>query len=105
MASAVEIVEGTKVELGFDAEARQALTQLVETKKEIARLEKEKKQAEATLREKIGNAEFATFGGVNAFHIVNVNGTSIDREILEKGFPEALEAALKVTPYSKLLTA
>lgn len=105
MAEAVAIIEGTKVELGFDAEARQALAQYNEAKAEMARLEKAKEDAEAILRAKIGNAEFATFGGVNAFHIVNVNGTSIDRKVLATAFPEALEASLKVKPYSKLMTS
>lgn len=84
---------GNSIELGFDAEARQALKAFVEAKRAETEAKKAKEAAEEILRAKLGLNESATFGGVKAFKIEHRKRVDINRTILRDAFPEAFEAA------------
>jgi hypothetical protein len=103
MATAVETIEGTKVELGFDAEAREALAKYAEAKRVKAEAEKVIAEADALLRDKLGNAQFATVGGVNVLTMVNVTERiDLDRKALQEKFADAWKACSYKNPYSFL---
>jgi len=92
-------VVGSGVELGFDKESREALKAFVEAKALEAEAKKQKEQAEAILRAKLGVNEVATFGGVIAFKIEHRNRQDLDRKVLKEAFPEAYEKSLYDNPY------
>jgi hypothetical protein len=80
-------VKGKTIELGFDAEVREALEifrNALEAKKAA---DKAKTEAEAILRAKLGDAEFATIGGSNAFKMAQVIMERVDNAKLLEQFP------------------
>jgi hypothetical protein len=77
-------VKGKTVELGWSAEVRQALEMYrnaLEAKKEA---DKAKAEAEVILREKLGDAEFATIGGSKAFKMSGHYGKSGQRKVVSR---------------------
>lgn len=94
----IPTVEGTKVELGFDHEVREALKAFVEASEAKARAEKIKKEAEAILRAKIGTAEVATIGGAVAFKLMYINKREVDRDKLNL-YPEVAQEVFYDNPY------
>lgn len=103
MVTTTTTTPGTTVELGFDAEAREALAKYAEAKKAKADAEKAIAEADALLRVKLGNAKFGTVGGVPVLSVVTVeNRVDIDRKTLKERFVEAWEACSYKNPYSFL---
>jgi len=91
--------KGTSVEVGFSAEARQAIADFTEAAKAEKEAKAKKAQAEEILRKAIGLAEFATIGGVAVYKIEHRNRTDFDRDVLKKAFPEAWEKTSYANPY------
>jgi predicted phage-related endonuclease len=89
----------SSVELGFKAEARKALADFTEAKDLAKRAEALKKESEAKLRELLGDATEATFGGVIAFKLVDKSSSYIDSKKLAQDYPEAYEATRYTTEY------
>jgi predicted phage-related endonuclease len=103
MATTIATIEGTTIELGFDAEAREALAKYAEAKKAKANAEKVIAEADALLKEKMGKAQFGTVGGVPVLSVVTVeNRVDIDRKALKERFAEAWKACSYKNPYSFL---
>lgn len=103
MATTIATISGTTVELGFDAEAREALAKYADAKKAKADAEKVIAEADALLRQKMGNAQFGTVGGVPVLSVVTVeNRTDIDRKKLQELFKDAWAACSYKNPYSFL---
>jgi hypothetical protein len=63
-------------------------------------LDEQKAAAEAALREILGDAEVVAVEGEDIFKLAHRTNSSVDRETLQKVFPEAYEATLKKTPYT-----
>lgn len=89
----------SSVELGFKPEARKALADFAEAKDLAKRAEALKKESEAKLRELLGNATEATFGGVIAFKLVAKANNYTDAKKLADEFPEAFQATRYITEY------
>lgn len=89
----------SSVELGFNSEARKALADFTEAKALADKAEALKKEAEAKLRELLGQASEATFGGVVAFKLVAKTNTYVDSKKLANDFPEAYEATKYAREY------
>jgi hypothetical protein len=92
-------LKGTSVEVGFSAEARQAIADFTEAANAEKEAKAKKAQAEEVLRKAIGLAEFATIGGVAVYKIEHRNRTDIKRDVLKTAFPEAWEKASYENPY------
>lgn len=95
----------TKIELGFKAEARQALAKFLEAKTAEANAKALKAEAEATLRTLLGEATEATFGGVLAFKLIAKSNTYLDSKALKTTYPEAYEAVKYETAYDFIKVA
>jgi hypothetical protein len=92
-------VEKKTVEVGFNAEVRQAIA-LFQQAKEAEKVAKaQKAEAERVLREALGDAQVATVGGVKAYSLVNGSNRHADLAKLEAEFAEAYEATVKTTAY------
>jgi predicted phage-related endonuclease len=89
----------SSLELGFNPEARKALADFVEAKALADKAEALKKEAEASLRQLLGQAKEATFGGVVAFKLVSRTNTYVDSKKLATDFPEVYEATRYTTDY------
>lgn len=92
-------VSGSSVEVGFNAEVRQAIADFAEAANAEKEAKARKAAAEKVLRSAIGVAEFANVGGVPAFKIEHRNRIDLNREVLRSAFPEAFEAASYENPY------
>jgi hypothetical protein len=92
-------VKGTSVELGFDAEAREALRIFKESLQAKKDADEAKAKAEVILRAKLGNAELATMGGEVVFKILAVSKQDPDRQILKEQYPAVFEAVMKDSSY------
>jgi hypothetical protein len=92
-------VKGTSVELGFDAEAREALRIFKEALQAKKDADEAKAKAEVILRAKLGNAELATMGGEVVFKILAVSKQDPDRQILKEQYPAVFEAVMKDSSY------
>ena len=90
----------SRVEIGFNAEARTALAKFVEAKRLEAEAKALKAEAEAQLRSLLGEATEATIGGVVAYKLVERANTYTDNEKLQELYPEAYEAVRYSTPYN-----
>jgi hypothetical protein len=90
---------GTSVEVGFDKETRQALAEFVDASNAEKSAKERKANAEVILRAKLGLAEFATIGGVQAFKIAHRNRTDIKRDVLKDSFPEVFAEVSYDNPY------
>lgn len=88
----VSTQEGTSVELGFDTEAREAIAIFTQAKKAKAEAEKVLAEVDAILREKMGEAEYVTVGGVKVLKLVKVARQDIDRKALRADYEEVANA-------------
>ena len=90
---------GTKVEVGFDKQARQALKEFAEASIAEKEAKERRANAEVILREKLGLAEVATISGSPAFKIAHRDRTDIDRKKLQEQFPEVFAEVAYSNPY------
>jgi hypothetical protein len=95
----------TKVELGFNSEARTAIAKFLEAKQLEAQAKALKTEAEATLRKALGDSTEATFGGITAFKLIARTNTYVDSKKLIADFPEAYEATKYETEYDFIKVA
>jgi hypothetical protein len=86
------------------AAAEKALAAFTFAKDAIKAYEEKKAEAEAVLRELLGNADIAIIGGVERFKLAHSTNSKIDRKVLQELFPEAFEATLVKTPYTFIKT-
>jgi predicted phage-related endonuclease len=94
-----------KVDLTNQAAATEkALAAFTFAKDAIKAYEEKKAEAEATLRELLGDADVAIIGGVERFKLAHSTNSKIDRKVLQELFPEAFEATLVKTPYTFIKT-
>ena len=94
-----------KVDLTTQAAvAEKALAAFTFAKDAIKAYEEKKAEAEAILRELLGNADIAVIGGVERFKLAHSTNSKIDRKVLQELFPEAFEATLVKTPYTFIKT-
>lgn len=70
----------------------------------IKALEEQKTNAEAALRELLGDADAGTIAGVTRIKVAHSSNSKIDRKVLQAAYPEAYEATLVSTPYTFLKT-
>jgi hypothetical protein len=61
-----------------------------------------KAEAEAILREMLGQSLEATVNGIVALKVQSRSNSHIDKDTLKSAFPEAYEATLVTTPYTFL---
>jgi hypothetical protein len=94
-----------KVDLTNQAAATEkALAAFTFAKDAIKAYEEKKAEAEAVLRELLGDADVAIIGGVERFKLAHSTNSKIDRKVLQELFPEAFEATLVKTPYTFIKT-
>lgn len=86
------------------AVAEKALAAFTFAKDAIKAYEEKKAEAEAILRELLGDADVAIIGGVERFKLAHSTNSKIDRKVLQELFPEAFEATLVKTPYTFIKT-
>lgn len=91
--------EATKVAKAGQAIA-DAVDRYAEVKALVATLKEEEEALKALILEAFGDAEVLTHYGVEVARISHRNRKSNDAKMLEKLFPEAYSATLRVTPYS-----
>lgn len=87
------------IEVGFNAEARNALIKFAEAKALAKQAEEMKAEAEAILRAILNGNTEATIGGAKAFKLESRKTSRCDSKQLQEQFPEAYEATLRVTEY------
>lgn len=85
-------------------DAAKALAKFIAAKEAIKALEEQKADAEARLRELLGEAEVAVINGVERFKLAHRTNSKNDRKVLQEMFPEAFEASLVTTPYTFIQT-
>lgn len=95
----------TAIELGFNADVRKALKAFNEAKALADKADALKKEAEAILRQALGEATTATIGGVTAFQLVSRSNTYINTKALKVDFPLAYEATQYQTAYDFIKVA
>jgi predicted phage-related endonuclease len=88
----------------LDESAEMLIVAFNDAKAAIKALEGKKAEAEAALREMLGDAEVGTINGVERVRIVSRVTSKIDRDLLKTGFPEAFESTYVQTPYTILQT-
>lgn len=93
---AVTTTSGT-VELGKDIE--QAIALFNDAKEAIRTLEKQKKEAEALIKEAMGEATIGLIDGVERVKISFTTRTDLDKAKVKEIFPEAYETCLKTTTF------
>jgi predicted phage-related endonuclease len=69
-------------------------------KEAIKALETQKAEAEAALRELLGDAEVGVINGIERVKLARSSNSKIDRKALQAGWPDAYEATLVSTPYT-----
>lgn len=92
-------VEKKSVEVGFSREVRQALIAFQQAKEAEKQAKTAKTEAEAILREALGDAQIATISGSKAYALIAGSNRHADLAKLEIEFPEAYEAVVKTTTY------
>lgn len=93
------------VEVGFNAEVREALANFVLAKADEKQAKERKESAELILREALGNADHATVGGVKAFSLERRSREVIDQKRLKEEYPEIFALLVKVTKFDFVKTA
>ena len=93
------VVTTTKTSIEVDAAVAEALTIFKEAKATIKQAKVAQEHAEEILRAAIGNAEFATIDGVEAFKITHRSTPQVNRKLLKEAFPEAYTAVLYDSPW------
>lgn len=90
----------------LDDQAIAVVDEFIRIRAEIRKLEKLKKHAEAVIYEALGDAQRGIApDGTEVIAVSHRERTGIDREVLEKEFPEALKAAAISTEYDVLMTS
>ena len=89
----------SNIELGFNPQVRQALSDFQKARELAKEAEALKAQAEAILREALGENLAGNIGGAVAFKIEKRSRTNINAETLKVEFPDAYEASKSVTEY------
>lgn len=84
---------------------RKALADFIQAKADEKSAKERKANAEAILREALGDKTVAFVGKTKAFSLVASKTTSFDREVLERDFPVAFATTLRVTEYDYIRTA
>ena len=97
-----QVVTTTSTTTELSAEAQVALKQFADAKEAIKAFEAQKDQAEAILREALGNAEVGKIDGVSVVKVAKRERKGTDAKVLAEKFPEAYEATLTVTAYTFL---
>ena len=87
----------------LDESAEALIVAFNDAKAAIKALEGKKAEAEAALREMLGDCTAGTIGGVERITISLRNMSKIDREALKAAFPEAYSATLVEGNYTVLL--
>ena len=95
----------TAIELGFNSDVRKALKAFHEAKELADKAEALKKEAEAVLRQALGEATEATVGGITAFKLISRTNTYVNAKALKVDFPEAYEATQYETAYDFIKVA
>lgn len=93
-----------QVEVGFNAEVRQAVALFNEAKDLAKRAEALKAEAEAVLRTALGENTIATIGGVKAFSLEHRQRTNINGKALAEKFPQAYAEVTTTTEYDFIKT-
>jgi hypothetical protein len=94
-----------KVELGFNADARQALAEFLEAKAVIAQATAKKEAAQKVLFELVGENNQATFGGVLSFKVIDGKNRHADLKVLEEKYPAIFAEVIRTTEYKQIRTA
>lgn len=89
----------TEVEVGKKAQVVEALANFRTAKDLAKRAEALKAEAEAVLREALGNAKVATVFGVVAYKVEERSRTTIDTETLKAQYPEVFAEVRGETRY------
>lgn len=92
----------TVADLGADAE--EIIVKFNEAKRLMKAAEAAKKEAEALLRERMGDALVGQINGVDRVKISERATTTVDRDTLKSAFPEAYEVCVGTTAYTILTT-
>ena len=88
----------------LDIKAIVALDEFIEAKKAKKEAEKVMRDAEAKLRNALGEALTGNVNGVPAVKVVASKNSHINKEVLETEFPEIYAQTLVTTPYTYLKT-
>jgi hypothetical protein len=94
----IEVVSDVVDVTGTDA--FEALEQFKAAKAAIKALEEQKDEAEARLRELLGDAEIAEMNGQVLYKLAHSTNSKIDRKLLGDLYPEALAQTTVKTPYT-----
>jgi predicted phage-related endonuclease len=97
-----QIVTTSTTAVELNAKAQKALADFSMAKATIKALEAQKDEAEAILREVLGNAEAGMVNGKVAVKVAQRVRKGTDAKVLAEKFPEAYEATLTSTAYSFL---
>jgi predicted phage-related endonuclease len=89
------------VEISGDVAAM--ITEFVQTRDLIRSLEGAKKELDAAIKEALGDAEVGTLDGTVRIEVSHRSRETADSTVLKEAFPEAWEAAKKVTDYTVLV--
>lgn len=81
-------------------EAEAAIQQFNEAKRVIKAMEQQKSEAEAVLRELMGQATVGLIDGVERVKISTRNTKDVDKKKLQEVYPEAYEGSLKFGSYT-----
>lgn len=97
-----QVVTTTTTAVELTAEAQKALADFALAKATIKALEAQKDEAEAIIREALGNAQAGTVAGKVAVKVAQRTRKGTDTKTLAEKFPEAYEATLTQTDYTFL---
>lgn len=80
-------------------DAAEALAKFQDAKKAIKALEDAKAEAEARLREILGDAEIAVLNGQELYKLAHRTNSRVDKKLLTALAPELVDKVTVVTPY------
>ena len=92
------------VTVKINTDAFNACKMFTEAKAEIKRLEALQKEAEATIREALGDATTGTFNGQTVVKVAARTTTKVSATVLKEAFPEAYEGAKYSSSFTFLQT-
>jgi predicted phage-related endonuclease len=87
----------------ISSEVAAMISEFVETRDLLRALEATKKELDAAIKEALGGAEVGTIDGKVRIEVSQRSRESADSTVLKEAFPEAWEAAKKVTDYTVLV--
>lgn len=97
-----QVVTTTSTTTELSADAQKFLQQFADAKEAIKALEALKDEAEAKIREALGNAEVGTIDGKVAVKVAKRTRKGTDGKLLAEKFPEAYAETLTTTDYTFL---